>query len=52
MKTSGTPIVALNPRGGVEALTSNSLQLAKDGSYTCMASHKVVYWGEEEKRGC
>lgn len=45
------PIIALNPRGGVDALTSDSLQLAKDGSYTCMAGHKVVYWGKEEKRG-
>ena len=45
------PIIALNPRGGVDALTSNSLQLAKDGSYTCMAGHKVIYWGKEEKRG-
>jgi transposase len=46
-----TPIIALNPRGGVDALTANSLQLAKDGSYTCMAGHKVIYWGREEKRG-
>lgn len=45
------PIIALNPRGGVDALTTNSLQLAKDGSYTCMAGRKVVYWGKEEKRG-
>jgi transposase len=45
------PIIALNPRGGVDALISNSLQLAKDGSYTCMAGHKVIYWGKEEKRG-
>lgn len=45
------PIIALNPRGGVDALTANSLQLAKDGSYTCTAGHKVVYWGREEKRG-
>ena len=35
----------------MDALTSNSLQLAKDGSYTCMAGHKVIYWGKEEKRG-
>ncbi|MGD0905855.1 MAG: hypothetical protein ABR924_23425, partial [Terracidiphilus sp.] len=46
-----TPIIALNPRGGVDARTSNSLRLAKDGCYTCMAGHKVIYWGKEEKRG-
>ena len=45
-----SPIIALNPRGGVDALTSNSLSLAKDGSYTCFAGHKVIYWGKEEKR--
>ena len=45
------PIIALNPRAGVDALTANSLHLAKDGSYTCMAGHKVIYWGKEEKRG-
>lgn len=45
------PIIALNPRGGVDALTSNSLHLSKDGSYTCFAGFKVVYWGKEEKRG-
>jgi hypothetical protein len=45
------PIIALNTRGGVDALTANSLQLAKDDSYTCMAGHKVIYWGKEEKRG-
>jgi len=44
------PIIALNPRNGVDALTSNSLQLDKDGSYICMAGHKVIYWGKEEKR--
>jgi len=28
-----------------EALRYNGrLQLAKDGSYTCMAGHKVIYW--------
>ncbi len=45
------PIIALNPRGGVDALTSNSLSLSKDGSYTCFAGFKVIYWGKEEKRG-
>ena len=45
------PIIALNPRGGVDALTSSSLHLSTDGSYTCFADFKVVYWGKEEKRG-
>ena len=45
------PIIALNPRGGVDAVTSSALYLAKDGSYTCLAGFKVVYWGKEEKRG-
>jgi transposase len=45
------PIIALNPRGGVDALTANSLQLTQDGSYTCPAGHKVIYWGREAKRG-
>ena len=44
------PIIALNPRGGADALIVNSLQLAKDGSYTCMAGFKVIYWGKEAKR--
>ena len=45
------PIIALNPRGGVDAVTSSALYLAEDGSYTCLAGFKVVYWGKEEKRG-
>jgi hypothetical protein len=45
------PIIALNPRGGVDALTSSALYLAEDGSYTCLAGFKVAYWGKEEKRG-
>lgn len=44
------PIIALNPRGGVDALTSQALKLDKDGNYICRAGHKVVYWGKEEKR--
>ena len=44
------PIIALNPRGGVDALSEGSLYLSKDGSYTCVAGFKVVYWGKEEKR--
>ena len=46
-----TPIIALNPRGRVDAITSSSLYLSDDGSYTCFAGFKVVYWGKEEKRG-
>jgi len=45
------PIIALNPRGGVDAVTSSALYLAEDGSYICLAGFKVVYWGKEEKRG-
>jgi hypothetical protein len=37
------PIIALNPRGRVDAITSSSLYLADDGSYTCLAGFKVVY---------
>ena len=44
-------ITPLNPRGGMDTLTSNSVQFAKDDSYTCGAGHKVIYWGKEEKRG-
>jgi transposase len=44
------PIIALNPRGGVDSITSGSLHLSKDGNYTCMSGFKVVYWGKEEKR--
>jgi len=45
------PVIALNPRGGVDALTSGSLYLSEDGGYTCFAGFKVVYWGKEAKRG-
>ena len=45
------PIIALNPRGGVDAIASSSLYLSQDGGYTCVAGFKVVYWGKEEKRG-
>jgi len=44
------PIIALNPRGRVDAITWGSLYLSDDGSYTCFAGFKVVYWGKEEKR--
>lgn len=46
-----SPIIALNPRGRVEAITSSSLYLTDEGSYTCFAGFKVVYWGKEKKRG-
>ncbi len=45
------PIIALNPRGKVDAITKGSLYLSNDGTYTCFAGFKVVYWGKEEKRG-
>jgi len=44
------PIIALNPRGGVDVLTSQSLKQDKDGKFICLAGHQVVYWGKEEKR--
>ncbi len=45
------PIIALNPRGKVDAITEGSLYLADDGNYTCFAGFKVVYWGKDKKRG-
>jgi transposase len=45
------PIIALNSRGRIDAITEGSLYLADDGGYTCLAGFKVVYWGKEEKRG-
>lgn len=45
------PIIALNQRGRVDAITSSSLYLSEDGGYICFAGFKVVYWGKEEKRG-
>ena len=44
------PIIALNPRGGIDAITSGSLYLGEDGSCTCVAGFKVVYWGKDKKR--
>ena len=46
-----TPIIALNPRGRVDAITKGSLYLSDDGTYTCLAGFKVVYWGKDKKRG-
>jgi len=45
------PIIALNPRGKVDAITDGSLYLSGDGIYTCYAGFKVVYWGKDKKRG-
>lgn len=45
------PIIALNPRGRVDAITDGSLYLADDGSYTGVAGFKVIYWGKDKKRG-
>jgi transposase len=45
------PIIALNPRGRVDAITEGSLYLTNDGIYTCPAGLKVVYWGKDKKRG-
>jgi transposase len=45
------PIIALNSRGRVDAITGGSLYLSQDGTYTCLAGFKVVYWGKDKKRG-
>jgi hypothetical protein len=45
------PIIALNPRGKVDAIADGSLYLSDDGTYTCYAGFKVVYWGKDKKRG-
>ena len=45
------PIIAINPRSGIDTITSGSLYLSEDGSYTCVAGFKVVYWGKDKKRG-
>jgi transposase len=45
------PIIAINPRGGIDAITRGSLYLSEDGSYTCVTGFKVVYWGKDKKRG-
>lgn len=46
-----TPIIALNPRGRVDAITDGSLYLSDNGTYTCLAGFKVVYWGKDTGRG-
>ena len=45
------PIIALNLRGRLDAITEGSPYLADDGAYTCVAGFKVVYWGKDKKRG-
>jgi hypothetical protein len=45
------PIIALNTRGRIDAITESSLYLGDDGTYTCVAGFKVVYWGKDKKRG-
>jgi len=45
------PIIALNPRNRVDAITDGSLYLADDGTFTCFAGFRVVYWGKDKKRG-
>jgi hypothetical protein len=45
------PIIAINPRGRVDAISGGSLCLGEDGSYTCFAGFKVVYWGKDRRRG-
>jgi len=49
--TGVSPIIALNPRGRLDAITKGSLYLSNDGTYTCLAGFKVVYWGKDKKRG-
>lgn len=43
------PIIALNPRGRVDAITSSSLYLGDDGTYTCIAGFRVICWGKDKK---
>lgn len=44
------PIIALNPRSGVNMQSLRSLNLSEDGSYHCKAGFKMVYSGKDEKR--
>ncbi len=44
------PIIALNPRSGVNMQSLLSLNLAQDGSYRCSAGFKMVYCGRDAKR--
>jgi len=45
------PIIALNPRNRADAITDCSLYLSDDGTFTCFAGFRVVYWGKDKKRG-
>ena len=45
------PVIAINPRGRVDAISEGSLYLSGDGTYTCLAGFKVVYWSKDNKRG-
>ena len=45
------PIIALNPRNRADAITDGSLYLSDDGTFTCFAGFRVVYWGKSKKRG-
>jgi transposase len=45
------PIIAMNPRGRIDAITSGSLYLSNNGSYNCVAGFKAAYWGRDKKRG-
>jgi transposase len=45
------PVIALNPRGGIDAITEGCVYLSDDGTYTCFAGFKVVYWGKDKRRG-
>ena len=49
--TGISPIIALNPRGRIDAITDGSLYLSDDGTFTCFAGFRVVYWGKDKKRG-
>lgn len=45
------PIIALNHRGRIDAITEGSIYVTGDGTYTCVAGFKLVYWGRDKKRG-
>jgi len=45
------PIIALNHRGKSDSLTRYSVFLSEGDAYTCLAGFKLVYWGEDKKRG-
>ena len=45
------PIIALNRRGGIDAIAEGSLYVSDDGAYTCFAGFRVIYSGKDKKRG-